>query len=146
MDCNNNAQWLQWTMNNDQWQWPMITMTMNNDYNDNEQWQQWITITTMKFYCNPFLTMPTMTTILTIVKTLYCILQDCDWHCRWSSSQMDCEYCRQSASARKNAAKCIKCTYLQAAGLRWASVTCMLHPYCSGLPTFTVMCFQTKCA
>ena len=34
----NNAKWLQWTMNNELW--TMITITMNNDYNDNEQWQQ----------------------------------------------------------------------------------------------------------
>ena len=30
------------TMNNEQW--TMITMTMNNDYNDNEQWQECTTI------------------------------------------------------------------------------------------------------
>ena len=51
MDYNNNALLQQWTMHNEQWTMTMITVTMNNDYNDNEQWQQCTTsiaIITMK--------------------------------------------------------------------------------------------------
>ena len=38
-DCNE-----QWKMKNEKWKMTLITMTMNNDYNDNEQSQQYTTM------------------------------------------------------------------------------------------------------